>query len=166
MGVFFISWQCEQQTGGIHMKLTSSAFEDGAKIPSTYTCDGEDSNPPLSISGVPDNAKSLALIMDDPDAMKPAGKVWDHWIVFNIPPATTDILEGQEPEGVHGKGTSGNLDYHGPCPPDAEHTYLFKLYALDTPLALAEGATKKEVEEAMEGHILAQTVLKGRYERG
>ncbi len=147
------------------MKLTSSAFQHNERIASKYTCDGADVNPPLKITNVPASAKSLVLIMDDPDAIKPAGKVWDHWIVFNIPPTTTEILEGKEPVGVHGKGTSNNLKYHGPCPPDAEHRYYFKLYALDTMLTLSEGVTKKQVEEAMKGHILAEAELIGRYER-
>ena len=103
--------------------------------------------------------------MDDPDAVKPAGKVWDHWIVFNIPPETKEIPEAQEPQGIHGKGTSGNLNYRGPCPPDAEHKYFFKLYALDTNFDLPQGSEKKEVEEAMKGHIIEQTQLIGRYER-
>ena len=147
------------------LTLTSSAFEHNGKIPSKYTCDAENINPPLTISGVPEGAQSLVLIMDDPDAVKPAGKVWDHWIVFNIPPTMTEISEGMEPEGVHGVGTGGNSDYRGPCPPDAEHRYFFKLYTLDTTLNLSEGVTKKQVEQAMEGHILDQTELVGLYER-
>ena len=147
------------------MKLTSTAFPNDGKMDSKYTCDGVDINPQLSLSDVPDGAQSLVLIMDDPDAVKPAGKVWDHWIVFNIPPDTTDIPEGQEPSGIQGKGTSGNLKYHGPCPPDAEHQYVFKLYALDSTLDLAEGATKADVEAAMNGHVLAEAQLLGRYER-
>lgn len=147
------------------MKITSSAFEHGGKIPSKYTCDGEDINPGLVISEVPGEAKSLVLIMDDPDAVKPAGKVWDHWIVWNIPADTTEIAEGEKPKGMHGRGTSGNLNYHGPCPPDAEHRYYFKLYALDSELDIAEGSTKKDVEEAMKGHIVAQAAIMGKYRR-
>lgn len=147
------------------MKLTSSAFTNNETIPSKYTCDGKNINPPLKIEGAPSNAKSLVLIMDDPDAIKPAGKVWDHWIVFNIPMTPTIIAEGKEPSGIHGKGTGGNLNYKGPCPPDAEHRYFFKLYALDSMLNLKEGVTKTEVEKIMSGHILAQTELIGRYQR-
>ena len=147
------------------MELKSNAFENNGKIPSKHTCDGENVNPQLSISEVPENSKSLVLVMDDPDAVKPAGKVWDHWIVFNIPPETKEIPEAQEPQGIHGNGTGGNLNYKGPCPPDAEHKYFFKLYALDTTLDLSEGASKGEVEAAMQGHILEQTELTGRYER-
>ena len=147
------------------MKLASSAFLDGQAIDKKYTCDGDNVNPPLSISDIPDEAKSLVIIMDDPDALIPAGRVWDHWIVFDIPTKTTEILEGQEPRGTHGLGTRGNLDYHGPCPPDKEHTYIFKLYALDKMLHLDEGADKEEVEEAMDGHIVAETQLTGTYDR-
>ena len=147
------------------MELKSNAFENNGKIPSKHTCDGENVNPQLSISEVPENSKSLVLVMDDPDAVKPAGKVWDHWIVFNIPPETKEIPEAQEPQGIHGNGTGGNLNYKGPCPPDAEHKYFFKLYALDTTLDLSEGVSKGEVEAAMQGHILEQTELTGRYER-
>ncbi len=147
------------------MELTSSTFQQNQKIDSKYTCDGENSNPPLTIADVPKEAKSVVLIMDDPDAVKPAGKIWDHWIVFNIPPETKEIPEGKEPEGIHGKGTGGNFKYKGPCPPDTEHRYFFKLYALDVMLNLKEGATKVEVEKAMQGHILAKAELVGRYER-
>lgn len=147
------------------MELTSSAFIHNGAMDARYTCDGEDINPPLMISEVPAGAKVLVLIMEDPDAVKPTGKVWDHWLVFDIPPDTKEIAEGHEPRGVHGIGTSGNLDYHGPCPPDGEHHYIFKLYALDAELNLSEGVNKHEIEEAMEGHILGQTTLVGTYSR-
>lgn len=149
------------------MKLISSAFQAGGKIPSKYTCDGEDISPPLTISEVPDGAKSLVLIMDDPDVPKHlrADGMWDHWVVFNIPASTTTIGEGKQPEGVAGNGTEGKLVYRGPAPPDREHRYFFKLYALDALLTLKEGATKQEVEGAMKGHVLADAELMGRYER-
>ncbi len=147
------------------MKLTSPAFQNNQEIPSKYTCDGSNISPPLEISEVPIEAKSLVLIMDDPDAIKPANKVWDHWIIFNIPPTTNKIEEGKEPIGVHGKGTSNNLKYQGPCPPDATHRYYFKLYALDSNLSVIEGASKQQVEEAMKGHVLAQATLMGVYSR-
>ncbi|MDP2703631.1 MAG: YbhB/YbcL family Raf kinase inhibitor-like protein [bacterium] len=149
------------------MKLTSSAFLHNGKIPAEYTCDGEDISPSLAISGVPEGAKSLVLIMDDPDVPKNlrADGMWVHWVVFNIPPDVKEIAEGQEPQGTHGKGTSGNLQYKGPCPPDREHRYFFKLYALDAELDLKEGVTKAEVEQAMENHILDKTELVGLYER-
>ena len=147
------------------MKLTSFVFVNNGEIPSKYTCDDKNISPPLEISDVPKNAKSLVLIMDDPDAIKPAEKVWDHWIVFNIPADTTKINEGEEPKGIHGRGTGGNSKYSGPCPPDAMHRYFFKLYALDTNLEVREGASKREVEESMKGHILDQATLMGTYER-
>ncbi len=147
------------------MNLTSTAFANSGTIPPKYTCDGANVNPPLTISNAPEGTKSLVLIMDDPDAVEPAGKVWDHWIVWNIPPITREIPEGQEPKGVHGKGTGNNLQYKGPCPPDRVHRYFFKLYALNTGLQLPEGSTKTEVEKAMKGHILARAELMGRYER-
>ena len=149
------------------MQLTSSAFKNTDKIPSKYTCDGSNVNPELSISHVPSNAQCLVLIMDDPDVPSSvrADKIWDHWVVFNIPPHTTHIAENSQPPGVPGRNTGGKLNYQGPCPPDREHRYFFKLYALDTLLSLPQGASKKEVEAAMQGHILVQTELMGRYER-
>jgi hypothetical protein len=152
------------------MKLTSSAFKDGGKIPSKYTCDGQGISPSLEIFDVPKNAKSLVLIMDDPDipsfVKDRAGiEVWDHWIVFNIPAETKEIPEGKNPKGVLGKNTSGKLAYGSPCPPDREHRYFFKLYALDSELNLPAGTTKAQIEKAMQGHILAQAVLIGKYER-
>lgn len=149
------------------MQLTSPAFAHQSLIPSKYTCDGENINPPLFIADIPAQTQSLALIMDDPDVPKRlrADGMWDHWVVFNIPPELTQIPEGEEPPGVHGKGTSGNFDYFGPCPPDREHRYFFKLYALDTRLNLSQGATKQQVEAAMAGHILAKAELMGKYQR-
>jgi len=149
------------------MKLTSPAFNEGGKIPSKYTCEGENKNPELHISGVPIGAKSLVLIMDDPDvpAFVRKDQMFDHWVVFNIPPSTIKIAEGVEPRGTPGKNTAGGLHYFGPCPPDREHRYFFKLYALDCELTLYKGASKKEVENAINGHILAQTQLMGKYEK-
>jgi len=149
------------------MKLTSSAFNHGDSIPSKYTCDGANINPPLAISEIPANAKSLVLILEDPDVPKYVreDQMWDHWIVFNIPPNTIQIEEGKEPIGQHGMGTGNTLSYYGPCPPDAEHRYFFKLFALDSQLTLADKSTKKQVEKAMEGHVLAKTELMGVYAR-
>lgn len=149
------------------MKLTSPAFRHNGKIPSEYTCDGEDTSPELHISDVPKNAKSLALIMDDPDVpknLRPSG-LWVHWIAFNIPHDTAIIEKGQEPDGTGGKNSWSRLGYGGPCPPDREHRYFFKLYALDAELDLAEGSNKKELENAMEGHIIEKTELIGLYQR-
>lgn len=148
------------------MELSSTAFAQGQPIPSKYSCDGQNVNPPLAISGVPSGAKSLALIMDDPDVPAAAGvKVWDHWVVFNMSPALSSIGENEQPPGVRGKGTRGSLQYGGPCPPDREHRYFFKLYALDTMLDLKEGATKTELESAMSGRIIEQAELMGMYVR-
>ena len=147
------------------MKIISSAFQNNQFINNKYTCDGPDINPPLEFQDIPKNTESLVLIVDDPDAIKPAGKVWDHWIIFNIPPETKKISENKEPSGIHGIGTSNNLNYHGPCPPDAEHRYFFKLYALDKKLDLVEGTTKPEIESAMKNNIIDQAELIGLYKR-
>jgi len=144
--------------------LTSSKFSDGEAIPEKYGYKRENVNPPLKIKGVPDSAGSLALVMDDPDAMKPAGKVWDHWVVWNIDPDTTIIKEGQAPKGAtEGKNDYGENVYGGPNPPDGEHTYNFKLYALDTTLDIPSGSTKKDLEKAMMGHIIDKTKLTGTF---
>ena len=155
-----------------NLTLRSTAFENGGTIPSRYTCDGDRAvNPPLEIRGVPEGTVSLALIMDDPDvpkALRPDG-VFDHWVVFNIPPETTTIAEGEIPPGVSGANGAGQNAYTGPCPPPqykpSEHRYFFKLYALDAMLELVPGATKAEVEAAMEGHIIEKTELVGVYRR-
>lgn len=149
------------------MKLTSPSFKQGQSIPARHTCDAQDISPELHISDVPAAAKSLVLIMDDPDVPASVRKeqMWDHWVVFNIPPHTTRIPENTQPPGTPGKNTGGDLDYQGPCPPDREHRYFFKLYALDTHLDLPAGSTKSQVEAAMRGHILAHTELVGLYDR-
>ena len=138
------------------MTLTSTVLEEGGDVPEKYTCDGEDLNPPLEISGVPAGTETLALVMDDPDA--PIG-TFDHWVVFNIPPETMSIQEGQEPDGTLGSATSGEQGYKGPCPPGERHRYIFRVYALDTSLDLSAGVSKADLEEAMEGHILAEAQL-------
>ncbi|MFC1698059.1 YbhB/YbcL family Raf kinase inhibitor-like protein [Nanoarchaeota archaeon] len=142
------------------LKLKSD-FENDARIDSKYTCDGQDVSPPLDISGVPEEAESLVLVVDDPDA--PVG-TWDHWILFNIPVSTSRIEEGGS-AGVSGKNSWGKLGYGGPCPPSGVHRYVFKLYALNTKLDLEEGASKDQIEDAMENHILAKTELVGVYSR-
>ncbi len=144
------------------MKITSPAFQHGEEIPSEYTCDSSDISPELNIEGVPENAKSLVLINDDPDA---PGRTWDHWIVFNIPAHVTKIEKGKEPEGVAGANGWGRTGYGGPCPPSGTHRYFFKLYALDTYLDLKEGSTKEVIEAAMAGHIIDSAELMGTYER-
>lgn len=145
------------------MLVRSPAFDHEGVVPAKYTCDGEDLSPPIAIERVPSGTVSLALIVDDPDA---PGGTWDHWVVFNIPTTLSRVGEGSEPEGVRGANSWGRLGYGGPCPPGGEHRYLFKVYALDTMLKLAPGATKAEVERAMEGHVLERTTLVGRYARG
>lgn len=150
------------------MKLESTAFTDKGLIPSKYTCDGEDISPPLSWSEPPSGTKSLALIVDDPDA---PGKTFVHWVLYDIP-ATARALpdnvaaEGNLPSGsLQGKNDFGKLGYGGPCPPGGTHRYFFKLYALDTKLGLESGATKAQVLVSMDGHILAEAELMGRYQR-
>ena len=149
--------------GGAKMKITSSAFHEGANIPSKFTCDGSDTSPPLQIAGVPSRAKSLVLIVDDPDA--PSG-LFTHWLVWNIPPQTNSIAEGSAPKGVHGTNDFGKSGYKGPCPPPGTHRYSFKIYALDRELDLRGGAKRSQLDAAMKGHVVAQGVLVGRYARG
>jgi Raf kinase inhibitor-like YbhB/YbcL family protein len=144
------------------MRITSPAFGHNQPIPPKYTCDGQDIIPPLDFGDIPTGTKSLVLILDDPDA--PSG-VWDHWIVFDMPGDTQGVAEGQEPAGTHGKNSANTLTYGGPCPPNGQHRYFFKLYALDTLLGLKAGAKKTEVEAAMQGHILDQAELIGLYSR-
>jgi Raf kinase inhibitor-like YbhB/YbcL family protein len=143
--------------------LSSSAFDNNGTIPSQYTCDGNDISPPLTITGVPANAQSLALIVDDVDA--PRG-IFTHWIVWNIPPDKSQFAEGENidfPQGIASVGKSG---YHGPCPPAGpSHRYYFKLYALDSTLNLDSTSTKSDLEQSMNGHIIAQATLIGKYSR-
>jgi hypothetical protein len=147
------------------MELRSDAFENNGLIPSQYTCDGDNVNPSLEILQIPEGTKSLSLIMDDPDSMKATGKIWDHWVVFNMSPDTIKIEEGNEPQGILGVNSFGNRGYGGACPSDGEHSYIFRVYALDTELDLVDGATKEQVEEFMKDHIIETAELIGRYER-
>lgn len=149
------------------MELTSPIFKQGEKIPKKYTCDGDNINPPLEIRNVPDGAGSLALIMEDPDVPQNLRKdgMWDHWVVFNMPPNLKSIKEHEEPDGLRGVGTDGFPGYSGPCPPDREHRYFFKLFALDEKLNLPPNCAKNDVLDAMEGHIIERTELMGRYDR-
>ena len=146
------------------LAITSPAFKDQAPIPKKYSCEGEEINPPLLFHNVPKGAKSLALIVDDPDA--PSG-TFVHWIVFNITPETWEIMENSSPEGsVPGNNSIDKTGYTAPCPPPGKvHHYRFKLYALDSVLGLEEGSTKQEVEKEMSGHIISQAVLTGLYKR-
>ncbi|HTZ10944.1 MAG TPA: YbhB/YbcL family Raf kinase inhibitor-like protein [Candidatus Margulisiibacteriota bacterium] len=142
------------------MRISSPAFKDNEYIPSKYTCEGEDINPEILVSGIPEGAKSLALIMDDPDA--PMG-TWVHWVVFDMP-LVARIEENSSP-GKPGVGTSGAKEYHGPCPPSGTHRYFFKFYALDTQLGLNEGISKGQLEKAMQGHILEKAEIIGLYKK-
>ena len=164
--LFFIiacTKQETQQTGEVvDMKIISSAFAQNSPIPSEFTCDEHNTSPPLMISDVPSNVKSLALIMDDPDA--PIG-TFVHWVAWNIPTSTKQINKGNEPEGAAGKNGAGKTGYIGPCPPSGTHRYFFKLYALDTTLNIPEGSNKKDLESAMQGHIIAKAELMGTYKR-
>ena len=168
---------CQEQTPelpapieeGFTLKVESDAFEAEGTIPQKYTCDGDDLSPPLSWTEPPAGTESLALICVDPDA--PAG-TWDHWVLFNIPPDIGSLPEGiaadpvVEGLGTHGSNSWRRLGYGGPCPPQgAPHRYLFQLFALDSSLDLDPGASRTEVEKAMEGHILAQGQLAGKYGR-
>ena len=156
------------------LSITSPVFENNGRIPAKFTCDAGSppagGNPPLEFSGVPAGAKSLALIMDDPDvpkAVRPDG-VFDHWTLFNIPPTTKGIQENGS-AGIAGTNGAGANAYTGPCPPPqyepSEHRYFFRLYALDAKLSLPAGASKSQVQKAMGGHIIEQAELIGRYKR-
>lgn len=150
------------------LKLTSTAFAEGAMIPKRHTCDGQDVSPPLSWTGLPPGVQSLALIMDDPDA--PVG-TWDHWVLFNIPADAAGLPEGipgkaeLDNGAVHGKNSWGRLGYGGPCPPGGTHRYFFKLYALDTPLELESGVSKSRLLNSIEKNTLARAQLMGIYRR-
>ncbi len=161
-----ISFGCS--SAGSDLWLKSSAFENGAAIPSNYTCDGPDISPPLSWGSLPGATKSLAILCDDPDA--PVGN-WVHWVIFNIPPEKTGFSEKVEtspqlPDGTRqGTNDFGKTGYGGPCPPGGTHRYFFTLYALDTKLDLSAGIKKADLIKAMEGHILSKTQLMGKYSR-
>ena len=146
------------------LKLTSPAFNSGERMQKKYGYKYGNSSPPLRIDGIPENTTTLALIMDDPDAMGAVGKVWVHWVLWNISPETVEIKENSVPSScLEGETDFGEVGYGGPAPPDKEHTYIFKLYALDKKLELKKGSTKKELEEAMKDHIVAETKLEGTF---
>ena len=151
------------------IQLTSAAFQEGEPIPVQYTCDGTNISPPLAWAGIPGGTNSLAMIVDDPDA---PGRTWVHWVVYQISPDLTGLPEGLVNYsnaggiGTAGKNDFNKLGYGGPCPPKGKpHRYFFKLYALDADLELQQGATKTQLEAAMQGHILAQGQLMGTYGR-
>jgi len=156
--------------GGVKMAIiiSSTAFTDGGMIPRDYTCDGKDISPPLAWTGVPEGTKSLAIICDDPDA--PMG-TWVHWVLFNIPATVNGLSQSIPPDKVlengarHGINDFRKFGYGGPCPPSGTHRYYFKIYALDTELVQEPGLTKAKLLRAMDGHIMVEGQLMGRYKR-
>ena len=150
-------------TGAVEIDITSPAFESGDTIPKKYTCDGADISPELAWSGLPDGTQTLALIADDPDA---PGKTFVHWVLFNLDPDLDGLPEAAAGFGLDGGNGFGRTGYGGPCPPNGKpHRYVFKLFALDTALALKPGASRADLDRAMSGHILGQGTLVGIYER-
>jgi Raf kinase inhibitor-like YbhB/YbcL family protein len=154
------------------LTITSPAFSDGGEIPSRYTCDGNDVSPPLQWDGVSDQARSMVLIVDDPDAPDPKApkRTWVHWVLYNLPPTSSGLGEAvgaaDLPEGTEiGVNDSGQTGFGSPCPPIGRHRYFFKLYALDTDLSFSGAPTKAQVEAAMEGHILQSAEVVGTYEK-
>jgi hypothetical protein len=149
-------------------EIQSDVFEAGGAIPSKFTCDGQDVSPPLAWTGPPHGVAALALVMEDPDA--PAG-IWVHWVLYDSPVSLDGLAEGVPAEeelangSLSGLNSWGRRGYGGPCPPSGSHRYFFRLYALDQPLDLAAGATKEQLVDAMQGHILGQTELMGTYSR-
>ncbi|GBD24969.1 Putative lipoprotein LppC [bacterium HR30] len=154
------------------LTIESSAFTHRGAIPSKYTCDGDDISPPLHWSGVPQGAKSLVLIMDDPDAPDPAAPrmTWVHWVLYNLPPDSSGLPEGVKSQALPAGTKEGLNDwkrtgYGGPCPPIGRHRYFFKLYALDRVLPDLGTPTKAQLENAMKGHVLEQAELIGTYQK-
>ena len=152
------------------LHITSPVFADGGEIPSKFTCEGDDISPPLAFAGVPAGAKSLVLIVDDPDAPDPKApkRTYVHWVLFDLPPDTREIVEGMIalPGGTKsGLNDWKRPDYGGPCPPIGRHRYFFKLYALDARLEGLSAATKADVLAAMQGHVLAEAQMVGTYQK-
>jgi Raf kinase inhibitor-like YbhB/YbcL family protein len=152
------------------LALRSSAFAEGAAIPERFTCEGDDVSPPLEWDAPPEGTKSLALVVDDPDAPDPAApkRTWVHWVVYDLPPSARGLAAGGAlPDGARrGKSDFGQGRYRGPCPPIGRHRYFFKLYALDTELGDRGSLTKAELEKAIEGHVRARAELVGTYQKG
>lgn len=147
-----------------NLSLQSSSFLEGQEIPKKYGYKYENVSPQLTISNVPPNTQSLTLIMDDPDAKEAVGRIWVHWVIWNIDPLTTEIREGATPQGsLEGTTDFGEIGYGGPAPPDKKHTYFFKIYALNCKLDLKKGSTKIQVEDAMKDHIINESVLTGTF---
>ena len=154
------------------MSLSSPAFAPGGEIPALFTCEGQDLSPALDWTGVPETAKSLVLIVDDPDAPDPAAPrtTWVHWVLYNLPPAARGLPQGVAPAALPAGTKEGTNDwrrtgYGGPCPPIGRHRYFHKLYALDTVLPDLGPATKAQVEAAMKGHVIAHAELVGTYQK-
>jgi Raf kinase inhibitor-like YbhB/YbcL family protein len=161
------------QEGATMLSLSSPAFAAGQSIPKKYTCEGGDASPPLTWSGVPAGTKTLALIVDDPDAPDPKApqRVWVHWVLYNIPPTATSLPAASGGKDVPSGAVEGTNDwtrsgYGGPCPPIGRHRYFFKLYALDNTLPIDKPLTKSALEAAMKGHVLKQAELIGTYQKG
>jgi len=159
---------CFSTGSALALEMTSPDIRQGEPMQQKqvfdgFGCSGENLSPELTWRDVPEGTKSFALMVHDPDA--PTGSGWWHWVVFNIPPDTKKIEENTTPPGVQGCNTNGENKYIGPCPPDREHRYFFKFFALDSTLPLQKGVSKKEVEEAMQGHVLDKCELMGRYEK-
>lgn len=157
----------KQTSYTVKMKITSAAFHNSESIPGKYTCDGGNINPPFLFADIPSTAKSLAFIMEDPDVPRTlrSDGMFDHLVMWNIPPETKIIEEGALPAGIFGKNTAGTEKYIGPCPPDMEHRYFFKLFALDGDISIPAGSTKEELFRAMEGRIIEKAELVGTYNR-
>jgi Raf kinase inhibitor-like YbhB/YbcL family protein len=142
------------------LNISSPAFDHEGNIPSKYTCEGEGINPPITIEGIPDETKSLAMIVEDPDA---PGGTYDHWLVWNIP--NMEIIRENSNPGISGTNSSGKTGFHPPCPPKGTHRYYFTLFALDSEIELAPGESKVQLQKAMKQHILAKGALMGKYQR-
>ena len=154
------------------LRIESSGFGAGGEIPSVHTCEGNDTSPPLAWSGVPEGARSLALIVDDPDAPDPKAPkmTWVHWVLYDMPPTATGLAGGLAPKDLPAGTREGRNDwkrtgYGGPCPPIGRHSYFHKLYALDVALGDLGAPTKARLEQAMEGHVLARAELMGTYQK-
>lgn len=149
------------------MKIHSPAFKHESEIPTKYTCDGVNISPPIVFEDVPSHAQSLVLIVEDPDVPRDIREdgMWNHWVVFNMPAEVLGIDEGARAPGLTGTSTRGVQEYGGPCPPDGEHRYFFKLFALDAMLDIPATSTKEEVMNVMEGHVMEQAEMMGRYRR-
>lgn len=162
MGFIFFSFRLLLNKNCM-IKVTSSVFSEGEEIPQKYSCDGENIHPPLTIEGVPAEAQSLVIIMDDPDA--PQG-TFTHWLLWNLEPTVQEIEENVDPEdAVYGENDAGQVGYAGPCPPSGTHRYFFKVYALDNFLDIPHDSTRQELEKYLEGHIIDEGELVGKYTR-